>query len=65
MFSKLLQNNRLKVLEIIDIYCDSFKAIGSNININEQTFKQLEEIKVCVYIDSITDDFKQKFVNFM
>jgi hypothetical protein len=58
VFNYLSKLNRLKVLEIIHFNCAILKAIESNIN--EQTFKELVELKLCIYKKSITVENKSK-----
>jgi hypothetical protein len=57
-FNYLSKLNRLKALEIIPFRCETLKAIESNIN--EQTFKQLVELKLRIFEKSITVDNESK-----
>ncbi len=65
MFKCLSKFNRLKALEIIPFSCATLEAIESNIN--EQTFKELVELKLYNYGNSqkINNKSKQIFINFI
>jgi hypothetical protein len=62
IFKYLSKLNRLKVLEIIPFSCATLIAIERNIN--EQDFKHLVELKLCINGNLILDNnSKQSFLN--